>query len=44
MSLNVRNSKFTKHSTDYLSKMLINSETMLTGLCLKYCFLAFEQI
>ena len=44
MSLNVRNSKFTKHSTDYLSKMLINSETMLTALCLKYCFLTFEQI
>jgi Ran GTPase-activating protein (RanGAP) involved in mRNA processing and transport len=42
MSLNVRNSKFTKHSTEYLAKMLNNSETILTGLCLKYCFLNFE--
>lgn len=44
MSLNIRNSKLTKHSTEYLSRQLANPETMLTGLCLKYCFLPFESL
>lgn len=44
MGLNIRNSKLTKPSVDYLTKMLANSETMLTGLNLKYCFLPFDFV
>ena len=44
MSLNIRNSKLDKKSTDYLAKCLNNAEIMLTALSLKYCFLNFEQI
>jgi hypothetical protein len=44
MSLNIRNSKLTRPSMLFLSKSLQSHETLLTGLCLKYCFLTFEQI
>lgn len=44
MGLNIRNSKLTKPSVDYLSKMLVNQDTILTGLNLKYCFLAFDFV
>ena len=44
ISLNIRNSKLGKSATDYLTKSLQNTDTMLTGLSLKFCFLSFEQI
>lgn len=39
MGLNIRNSRLTKHSTDYLCRQIANSETLLTSVSLKYCFL-----
>lgn len=44
ISLNIRNSKLTKLSANYLDRMLLTPDTMLTGLNLKYCFLSFEQV
>lgn len=34
----------TNSAADYLFKSISNSEFYLTGLCLKFCYISFEQL